>query len=282
MYLRNRQLPNPIFSSGGRVSVPGTSYDLRANSKRIPLGNIKDVNITVENEITPVTLSSYSQAGSYKSSSGFHNSSFTPISSNIWPNGYAQNTRTCSNNTSGNLIGIQGGTCSSYYSQPMTKPITTQVTDMATNAAPLRMSMSDTELFRPSQSSINSIRESEEIVRLKQRILELEREKQETSFRPQQDMRIARVICDRNQNYRDVNMPEPYETPYVSNTSATYQPEPGQPIMNLNCENRNDPDLVQAFLKKWWVESDFKAPNLPLSLRLKVSGCHYNSIYNNT
>jgi hypothetical protein len=22
---------------------------------------------------------------------------------------------------------------------------------------------------------------------------------------------------------------------------------------------RNDPDLVQAFLKKWWVESDFKA-----------------------
>ena len=49
-----------------------------------------------------------------------------------------------------------------------------------------------------------------------------------------------------------------------------------------NCENRNDPDLVQAFLKKWGVESDFKAPNLPLSLRLKVSGCHYNSIYNNT
>ena len=40
--------------------------------------------------------------------------------------------------------------------------------------------------------------------------------------------------------------------------------------------------MVQAFLKKWWVESDFKAPNLPLSLRLKVSGCHYNSIYNNT
>jgi len=30
--------------------------------------------------------------------------------------------------------------------------------------------------------------------------------------------------------------------------------------------------LVQAFLKKWWVESDFKAPNLPLSLRFKVSG----------
>jgi hypothetical protein len=39
---------------------------------------------------------------------------------------------------------------------------------------------------------------------------------------------------------------------------------------------------ILAFLKKWWVESDFKAPNLPLSLRLKGSGCHYNSIYNNT
>jgi hypothetical protein len=48
------------------------------------------------------------------------------------------------------------------------------------------------------------------------------------------------------------------------------------------CENRNDPDLVQAFLKKWWVESDFKAPNFPLSLRLKGSGCPYNSISNNT
>jgi hypothetical protein len=46
-----------------------------------------------------------------------------------------------------------------------------------------------------------------------------------------------------------------------------------------NCENRNDPDLVQAFLKKWWVESDFKAPNLPLSLWLKVSGCHYKILF---
>ena len=39
-----------------------------------------------------------------------------------------------------------------------------------------------------------------------------------------------------------------------------------------NCENRNDPDLVEAFLKKWWVESDFKAPNLPFSLRFKGIG----------
>jgi hypothetical protein len=26
-----------------------------------------------------------------------------------------------------------------------------------------------------------------------------------------------------------------------------------------NCENRNDPDLVQAFLKKWWVESAYQS-----------------------
>jgi hypothetical protein len=56
------------------------------------------------------------------------------------------------------------------------------------------------------------------------------------------------------------------------NRQISQQPE--------NCENSNDPDLVQAFLNKWWVESDIKAPNLPLSLRFKGSGCHYNSIYN--
>jgi hypothetical protein len=42
----------------------------------------------------------------------------------------------------------------------------------------------------------------------------------------------------------------------------------------VNWENRNCPDLVQAFPKKWWVESDFTAPNLPIPLRLKGSGCH--------
>jgi hypothetical protein len=57
---------------------------------------------------------------------------------------------------------------------------------------------------------------------------------------------------------------------FTSPDKISQQPE--------NCENRNDPDLVQAFLKKWWVESDFKAPNLPLSLRFKGSGCHCNSI----
>jgi hypothetical protein len=30
-----------------------------------------------------------------------------------------------------------------------------------------------------------------------------------------------------------------------------------------NCANRNDPDLVQAFLKKWWVESDIKRQAAP-------------------
>ena len=39
---------------------------------------------------------------------------------------------------------------------------------------------------------------------------------------------------------------------------------------------------LKRVIKKWWVESDFKAPNLSLSLRLKGSGCHYSSIYNNT
>ena len=37
-------------------------------------------------------------------------------------------------------------------------------------------------------------------------------------------------------------------------------------VNNWKTENHNDPDLVQAFLKKWWVESDFKVPNLPLLL----------------
>ena len=47
-------------------------------------------------------------------------------------------------------------------------------------------------------------------------------------------------------------------------------------------ENRNGPDLVQAFPTKWWVESDFTARNLPLPLQLKGSGCRYKSIFNNT
>jgi hypothetical protein len=61
---------------------------------------------------------------------------------------------------------------------------------------------------------------------------------------------------------------------YVTTDKISQQPE--------NCENRNDPDLVQAFLKKWWVESDFKAPNLRLSLRFKGSGlCIFNAAIRN-
>jgi hypothetical protein len=56
------------------------------------------------------------------------------------------------------------------------------------------------------------------------------------------------------------------------NRQISQQPE--------NCENRNDPDLVQTFLKKWWVESDFKVPNLPLSLRLKGSSVVQTSYTN--
>jgi hypothetical protein len=53
------------------------------------------------------------------------------------------------------------------------------------------------------------------------------------------------------------------EQSYKGKVKISQQPD--------NCENRNDPDLVQAFLKKWWVVSDFKPPNLPLSLRFKGS-----------
>ena len=49
-----------------------------------------------------------------------------------------------------------------------------------------------------------------------------------------------------------------------------------------NWENRNDPYLVQAFIKKLWIESDFTVLNLSLSLRFKGSGCSYRSIYKNT
>jgi hypothetical protein len=41
----------------------------------------------------------------------------------------------------------------------------------------------------------------------------------------------------------------------------------------------NDPDFVQAFPTKWWVESDLTASSPPIPLRLKGSGCHYNSMY---
>jgi hypothetical protein len=36
--------------------------------------------------------------------------------------------------------------------------------------------------------------------------------------------------------------------------------------------------LVQAFLKKWWVESDFKAPNLPFHYGSKLTVCDFFAI----
>ena len=41
-----------------------------------------------------------------------------------------------------------------------------------------------------------------------------------------------------------------------------------------NWENHNGTDFVQAFSKKWWVESYFTAPNLPLPLWLKQNSQH--------
>ena len=41
---------------------------------------------------------------------------------------------------------------------------------------------------------------------------------------------------------------------------------------------RNDPDLVQAFLKKWWVELYIKAPNPPLSLQIINDGISNDSV----
>ena len=41
---------------------------------------------------------------------------------------------------------------------------------------------------------------------------------------------------------------------------------------SVNNRTNGKTAMVQAFPKKWWVESDFTAPNLPLTLRLKGSG----------
>ena len=87
---------------------------------------------------------------------------------------------------------------------------------------------------------------------------------------------LCHISIYEQQNYQTPNNPTKGKSKPTSiqTDKIGQQPE--------NCENCNDPDLVQAFLKKWWVESDFKAPIPPLSLRLKVSSCHYNSIHNNT
>ena len=83
----------------------------------------------------------------------------------------------------------------------------------------------------------------------------------------QVELRVITKLPNSEQSYKGKVKTHKYM--YI-NRQISQQPE--------NCENRNDPDLVQAFLKKWWVESDFKVPNLPLSLRLKVSGCPWSFV----
>ena len=84
-------------------------------------------------------------------------------------------------------------------------------------------------------------------------------------FQEAEEIKVITKLPNSEQSYKGK-----VQTHNYINRQISQQPE--------NCENRNDPDLVQAFLKKWWVESDFKARNLPLSLRFKGSGCHCNSI----
>ena len=238
MHLRNRQLPNPIFSSGGGVSMPMTSYGINVNSERPILENIHvghpSVSISVENEVSSANPNPYSYAdvnNTSTSSLGPHNSLYTPTFSNTWSRGYVQDA--CSNYISEAPIGSQGGTFTYYSSQPLTRPMTTmtrQVTDMTTHAVPSRFSMSDTELYKPSQSSTSSIKESEEIIRLKQRITELENEKQTTWSKTQHlDKQTARCTYDNRYN-RDVNTYGPY---YLNNSSTPYQAEQRQLTMNM-------------------------------------------------
>jgi hypothetical protein len=55
-----------------------------------------------------------------------------------------------------------------------------------------------------------------------------------------------------------------YSTPTIHSTLLAFYTENSYMICRReNCENRNDLDLVKVFLKKWWVESDFKAPSFP-------------------
>jgi hypothetical protein len=44
------------------------------------------------------------------------------------------------------------------------------------------------------------------------------------------------------------------------------------PVSKSNHVSKESVDLFIIFGYLTWVESDFKVPNLPLSLRLKVSG----------
>ena len=53
-------------------------------------------------------------------------------------------------------------------------------------------------------------------------------------------IRVITKLPNSEQSYKGKVKTHKYQTDKISQ-----QPE--------NCENRNDPDLVQAFLNKWWV-----------------------------
>jgi hypothetical protein len=46
-----------------------------------------------------------------------------------------------------------------------------------------------------------------------------------------------------------------------------------------NCENRNDPDLVQAFLKKWWVKSTQTERKFHLLIEIVYHIVFYDKAY---
>jgi hypothetical protein len=52
-----------------------------------------------------------------------------------------------------------------------------------------------------------------------------------------------------------------------------YAAENYKRIKSVNNRKTVKTVMMQAFPKKWWVESDFKAPNLPLSLRETSQVC---------
>jgi hypothetical protein len=84
-------------------------------------------------------------------------------------------------------------------------------------------------------------------------------------------------LCKKKQRNKVNNMNKIGEENFENNLDCILLENPSNPktyyrIMKMliksnkgsNCipplsENRNDPDLVQTFLKKWWVESDFRS-----------------------
>jgi hypothetical protein len=63
------------------------------------------------------------------------------------------------------------------------------------------------------------------------------------------------------------------KTQVKKQTKSDNNRKTGKTAMTLTC--------YRHFQRNGGFNSDFTAPNLPLPLRLKGSGCHYNSIFNN-